>query len=80
MAFGGYEVSRSNIYNANTHDYLGCYYTLKDTNKAVNSFISENKTGDVICVWETDTEYDSLLVMSVFNNPVNGIEIELLNV
>lgn len=79
MAFYGYEVSRSNIFNTDTHDYSRSY-ELSDINKAVNAFVKENKAGDVICVWESDTEYNSTLVMSVFNNPVKGIEIELLNI
>lgn len=76
MAFGGYEVTRSNIFNANTHDVSGVWWDEKEAINAARIFARENKSGDVIIVWATETESNSTIACSVFNHPEIGLVVD----
>lgn len=73
MAFYGYEVTRSNIFDASVRDCSGKWWSKSKAISAANLFVKENKIGDVITVFEEDTEYDSIIVLSIFNDPIRGI-------
>lgn len=72
MAFNGYEVNRSNIYDHNVHDVSGVWWETYEWISAVDIFKRENKRGDVITVWECETEDSPYLIHSYFNDPYSG--------
>lgn len=76
MAFGGYTIIRSNIFNASTHDTSN-EWELTKTFDTVRKYIKENHSGDVVMVFENDTEYDGYLLYSWFNDPHYGWKREL---
>lgn len=71
MAFNGYSITVANIFNTSEHENT-------DTDKLtkvfdiVRNIIKRNNSGDVIMVFEEDTEYDSSLIYSWFNDPAYG--------
>lgn len=69
MAFGGYEVSRNNIYDHATHDNSGICWDESDMANAVIAFAKDSKVGDVITVFERETEDNPYIVCSLFNHP-----------
>lgn len=69
MAFGGYEVNRSNIYNHETHDNSSICWNENDMTNAVIAFAKNSKVGDVITVFERETEDNPYIVCSLFNHP-----------
>ena len=77
MAFGGYEVWRSNIYNYNISDNSGIWWNKKEAISALKLFVSENKVGDVIIIWAEETEDTPTLCVSVFNSPTNGLVMDV---
>lgn len=79
MAFYGYSVTRSNIYNASTRDVMPRTYDIEKAYTYIDAFKSDNNIGDVILVFEEDTEYDSTLVFSTFNDPCDGWIIDYKN-
>ena len=72
MAFAGYEVTRANVYDHMKSDVSGVWWETFEWLNAVEIFKHENHTGDCIMVWEQDTEEDSTLIYSLFNDPYNG--------
>lgn len=72
MAFAGYEVTRSNIYDHTKRDVSGIWWETYEWVNAVKIFKNENHVGDYIMVWEEDTEEDSTLIYSLFNDPFKG--------
>lgn len=71
MAFNGYSIMVSNVFDTSKHENT-------DTDKLVKMFdivrdvIKRNNSGDVIMVFEDDTEYDGTLIYSWFNDPYYG--------
>ena len=71
MAFDGYIVSRANVYNHMTDDSFKTYKLSKAYDK-IRELIKENKVGDIITLWEDETEDSPYLVRSYFNDPYEG--------
>lgn len=71
MAFDGYSISVANILDTRKHENT-------DTDKLtkvfdiVRNIIKRNNIGDVIMVFEEDTEDSGYLIYSWFNDPAYG--------
>lgn len=71
MAFDGYTIFRDNVFNPTIHDVFN---TRNDSIKShiIATIKSDNHVGDVINVFEDDTEYDGTLIESWFNDSYSG--------
>lgn len=71
MAFGGYTIFRDNVFNTSVHDVFNTRDTsIKDC--IIQTIKNDNHIGDVISVFEDDTEYDGTLIESWFNDSYSG--------
>ena len=71
MAFAGYTIFRDNVFNTSAH----MVFEAKDENNRndiVKTLMKSNKIGDVISVFEEDTEDDGYLIASWFNDSYRG--------
>lgn len=71
MAFNGYSIVRANVFNSSfreehTEWKKTCMFDI------VRNIKKENRDGDVIMVFEEDTEYNGYLLYSWFNDPYKG--------
>ena len=71
MAFDGYSIVRSNVFNTSFREETTEYEITKMFD-VVRNIIKDNKQGDVVMVFEEDTEYDGCLLYSWFNDPYGG--------
>lgn len=71
MAFYGFLVSRSNIYN-HKHENMPKVWETKEWLTQVETLMQQNVRGDVICVYEDETEDNPYLIHSYFNDPYSG--------
>lgn len=71
MAFYGYQVSRSNIYNRKHENMPKVWETIEWVTQ-VKTLMRQNVIGDVICVYEDETEDSPYLIHSYFNDPYSG--------
>ena len=71
MAFDGYTIFRDNVFDSSLHMV---FTTWDDDELAdiVATIKKANKVGDVIAVFEDDTEYDGTLIESWFNDSYSG--------
>lgn len=71
MAFDRYTIFRDNVFNTSVHDVFNTRdASLKDC--IVKTLKNDNHIGDVISVFEDDTEYDGTLIESWFNDSYSG--------
>ena len=71
MAFSGYTIFRDNVFNASAH----MVFEAKDENEMkdiVKTIKKSNRVGDVVSVFEDDTEFDGYLIASWFNDSYSG--------
>ena len=71
MAFAGYTVARKNVFNTSVCDSKSTYEDT-EVRDIVSTLMDENRSGDVIMVWEEDTEDSGYLLVSYFNHPFTG--------
>ena len=71
MAFNGFQVSRFNIYNRKRED-MPTVWNTKNWLLQVEKLINQNVRGDLICVYECETEDSPYLIHSYFNDPYSG--------
>lgn len=71
MAFGGYTVTRSNVFNPSVRDTSETW-DLSDAMGTVKSYVDENVSGDVITLFEEETEDSGYMISSWFNHPNDG--------
>lgn len=71
MAFDGYTIFRDNVFNRTVHDVFNTRnHSIKDN--IIATLKRDNHVGDVISVFEDDTEYDGTLIQSWFNDSYAG--------
>lgn len=71
MAFGGYTIFRDNVFNTSFHMVFNTWDDV-EKDDIVATIKKSNKIGDVIAVFEDDTEYDGTLIESWFNDSYEG--------
>lgn len=80
MAFNGYEIMRSNIFDKSKHYASPTYQCELDVMRDVQYIESLNVSGDVITVFKNDTEYNPTIVYSSFISPATGFTRETDNI
>jgi hypothetical protein len=71
MAFGGYCVVRSNVFDSSVRDEITVFED-EEVDAIIDEFKSQAHGGDYLAVFEEDTEYDGTLIFDLFNDPSSG--------